>query len=256
MDLSRTAAVAVPTTRNHRPAVEPTVVRYVFFDTAVHLRRVLVLAFALAGFTIGAAACAANPFVEWRDRLFGAKADDTPLSATAPHEAIELDFDRPERFRIDEASFERDFPEGKSRYRVVELPRQVAHATLRIRVRAVPNDRGRGNTVFKPVLYLLDDRDKVLETKDVDPLYIDIRPFKPTRLLACVNLEKVRRLAIATTPKAVGTSFDATARGKLSAPSKGKFYYSTDPMKVKLPYAATGELVVELSEQPAADQGC
>lgn len=222
----------------------------------MHLRSIIAVVFAVSCWAAGSAALAANPFVEWRDRLFGPKADDTPLSRAEPYEAIEIGFDRPERFRVDEASLERDFPDGKSRYRVIELPRELAHASLRIRVRALPNDNGRGNTVFKPVLYLLDDQDRVRETKPVEPLYLDIRPFKPTRLLACVTLDKVRRVAVATTPKVVGKAFDATARGKLSAPSKGKFYYSTEPMKVKLPYAATGELVVELSEQAEADQGC
>lgn len=221
----------------------------------MYLRRIIAVV-SLSGCLAAGAAFAANPFVEWRDRLFGSKADDTPMSRAEPYEAIEVDFDRAERFRVDEASLERDFPQGKSRYRVIELPREVAHATLRLRVRAVPNDRGRGNTVFKPVLYLLDDQDRVRETREVDPLYLDIRPFKPTRLLACVTLDKVRRFAVATTPEAVGKAFDATARGKLSAPSKGKFYYSTEPMRVKLPYAATGELVVELSEQSEAGQGC
>jgi hypothetical protein len=45
-------------------------------------------------------------------------------------------------------------------------------------------------------------------------------------------------------------------RDSLRAPTRGGFYYRTDAVKVKLPYAATGELVLEVTGQSTAGKGC
>jgi hypothetical protein len=201
-------------------------------------------------------AAAANPFTVWKDRLFGEHPSRPAVHRGAAKGVVLVGTDRPERIAIGPDLEQRDFPMGRSRYREIELQREFAHVAVRVQVIAESNPAGRGNAVFEPVLYVLDDLDKVRESTLVQPLEIDIRPFKPTRLLACVNLEKVRRFAIATPASAVGKYYESRARDKLKASSKGGFYYSTDAVKARLPFVDTGELVIEVTPVKGKDEGC
>ena len=222
--------------------------------TMTYRPAVPVFAVILAGFALTAQA--GNPFIEWKERLFGAR-PAAPEVKDAPAEGVVvLGIDRPERLKIDGGAPSREFPQGNSRYREIELPRDLDHVAVRIQVIAQRNARGRGNSVYKPVFYLLNDDGSVRDSRPADPLYLDIRPFKPTRLLSCVSLEGVRRIALATTPEAIGKAYESKSRDKLSAPSKANFYYSTDPVKVKLPYDDTGEFIVEVTEESEPGVGC
>ena len=198
----------------------------------------------------------ANPFVEWKERLFGSRPSAPELPRAPDEGVVVLGVDRPQRLRIGPETPQRNFPQGTSRYREIELPREFENVAVRIQVIAARNRKGRGNSVFKPVLYLLNEDGSIRDSRPADPLYLDIRPFKPTRLLSCVSLEDVRRFALATTPDAVGKSYESKARDKLKTPAKAGFYYSTDPVKVKLPYAETGEFIIELTEQGANGEAC
>lgn len=217
-----------------------------------HPRSFLCLFLLLAAQT----AFAANPFVEWKERLFGAGPSAPEIKDSPADGVIVLAIDRPERLRIGSSTPMREFPQGKSRYREIELPRALENVAIRIQVIAERNDDRRGNTVFKPILYVLNDDGSVRDSRPADPLYLDIRPFKPTRLLSCISLENVRRFALATTPEAVGKSYESKARDKLSAPTSGGFFYSTDAVKVKLPYAETGEMIIELTPEKNDGGGC
>jgi hypothetical protein len=197
-----------------------------------------------------------TPIGALRARLFGQEPVKSALIDAPDDGVVFLATGRPEQFSIGPSAPERAFPGGQSRYRVVELPRELDHATVRVRVIAAPNDHGRGHTVFKPTLYVLDDDDDVRDTREVKPLHLDIRPFRATRLLACVTLDKVRRFAVATTPAAVGKSYESEVREAIKAPSSGGFYYATDAVKVKLPFAATGRLVLEVEEESHEGSGC
>lgn len=209
---------------------------------------------ALSCAVLAGCATVTAPLSEWKNRLFGV--EPAPVVAAPAHGVVVLAPNRPERIGVDDTAPERDFPKGRSHYRLVELPREFAHATLRVRVTARPRRHGRGHTVIKPVLYVLDDADAVRATREVKPLHLDIRPFRATRLLACVTLDKVRRFAVATLPSAVGKSYESEVRDAVKVPSKGGFYYATDAVKVKLPYAATGELVLEVTEEAESGKGC
>jgi hypothetical protein len=213
-------------------------------------------AFGLALVLSAGSASANNPFVAWKERLFGARPAHSPVREAADDGVVVLGVDRPELLRILGDSEQRAFPGGRSRYREIELQREFEHVTLRIQVLASANPHGRGNAVFKPVIYLLDDRGEVRASKSVEPLYLDIRPFRRTRLLACVPLEKVRRFALATPASALGTSYESKLRDKVSATSKNGFYYATDPIKVNLPYIETGDLIVEVVRSNRGDEGC
>lgn len=203
-----------------------------------------------------AGSASANPFVEWKERLFGARPTAADVKEAPLDGVVVLGLGQAERIRIGRDTPQRDFPQGTSRYREIELPREIANAAIRIQVVAKRNPNGRGNIVFKPVLYVLNDDGSVRDSRPADPLYLDIRPFKPTRLLSCVSLEDVRRFALATTPESIGKSYESKAREKLNAPSRAGFYYATDAVKVKLPYAETGEFVIELVEQDELGSEC
>lgn len=201
-------------------------------------------------------AFAGNPLAEWKERLFGSRNAEPEIREAPAEGVIVLGIGRPERLHIDARAPERDFPQGRSRYREIELPREFEHVAIRVQVVARAKDKGRGNAVYKPVFYLLNEDGSVRDSRPVQPLHLDIRPFKATRLLGCVMLEDVRRIAVATTPEAIGKTFDSKARDKVKAPTRGNFHYSTEAVSVKLPFADTGELVLEMTEEDAPDKGC
>ncbi|HPG94269.1 MAG TPA: hypothetical protein PLR28_06920 [Dokdonella sp.] len=202
------------------------------------------------------ASMAANPLSVWKERLFGERTIQSPIREASPEGVVLLGLKRPERLRIGPDADQRDFPKGKSRYREIELQREFEHVALRIQVLAQPNPKGRGNVVFNPIVYVIGDDDKVRDSKPADPLVLDIRPFKPTRLLACIPLDKVRRIAVATPESARGKSYESKARDKVKASSKDGFFYATDPVKVSLPYADTGDLIVEVIRADNKGEGC
>ncbi|MFZ2236723.1 MAG: hypothetical protein WBP11_15550 [Dokdonella sp.] len=200
---------------------------------------------------------AVDTFSSWRDRMFSVIRDDEPLADANSNLPIVPTMNVPERFVISTQSPQRAFPEGESRYRLIELSRTYAHVAVRLRVMAVPNPDARGNSVFKPIIYVIGDDEQVRDSQEAEPLLIDIQPFKRTRLLACVSLENVRRFAIATPAAAVDTFYETKSRSKLEAPKTSYgFYYSTEPVKVKLPYKSTGEMVLEVTREERAGAGC
>jgi hypothetical protein len=221
--------------------------------------RHLCLFFAMLAF---APTTAANPlravgetFAQWKQRLFG-EGQQRPAVVDAPDEGtVMLPPGQPLRVAIGEGSPERDFPEGRSHYRIIELPSVQDEVAVRVQVIARDNPHGRGNVAFKPWLYVLGDDDQVIAKVEVKPMHVDIRPFRPTRLLGCENLKKVRRFAIATVPEAVGKAYESKSRNAVKAPTRGGFYYATEAVKLKLPYAATGVVVVDVAEDAARD-GC
>lgn len=210
----------------------------------------------IAAIALPRTALASNPFTIWKDRLFGEHAAKPRIKRAPDRGVILLGLDRPERIVVGADTEQRKFPKGHSRYREIELQRRFEHVAVRVQVIADSNPHGRGNAVFKPVLYVLDDDEKVSDTTIVEPLEIDIRPFKATRLLACVNLENVRRFAIATPASAKDTYYESRSRDKLKASSKGGYYYSTDAVKASLPYVETGDLIIEVSRVKKKGEGC
>jgi hypothetical protein len=210
--------------------------------------------------SIVAPALASNPFTvigetfsDWKDRLFG-----KPLpTVDAPAEgSIALQPEHATRVRIVPSTPDREFPKGKSHYRVIDLPAGIEHVAVRIQITALSRDGAFGHEVFKPYFYTLNDDDSVRDTIEIKPLHLDIRPFRRTRLLGCATLDNVSRFAVATAPDVVGKSYESEVRDAIKAPTQGGFYYATDAVKVKLPWAATGELVLEITQESAAGKGC
>ena len=205
-----------------------------------------------------ATAAQAGP-IDWVQRKLGGKPEAPKTGVVnARQGAITVLPDQPVRVPIDYTSPEAELPRGRSYFRRIELPKPVENATVSVRVVAQESDGGRGHTVFKPLLYVLDDEGNVREIVGVDGLKVDIRPFQPTELLGCAQVKNLQRFLVATTEKDVGASFESGARSSVSAPTKGGFYYSTDEVKLKLPYAATGEVVLTVGtkapERPCADK--
>jgi hypothetical protein len=210
--------------------------------------------------TVSVAAFAANPlsaigetFSDWKDRLFGTptKTLDAPADGS-----VALAPKQPMRVKIGKSTPERDFPKGKSHFRIVDLPAGIEHAAVRVQITAMPRDGAFGHDVFKPYLYTLNADDTVRDMIEVKPLHLDIRPFRSTRLLGCATLDHVERFALATQPGVVGKSYESEVRDSIKAPTQGGYYYATDAVKVKLPFAATGEVVLEVTQEATAGKGC
>lgn len=221
------------------------------------LRFLLFLLSGLLAIAACRSAIAANPFVQWRDRLFDVTPTDPPLANVGSDESLVLGWRRPQRFLIDGKSPEGDFPPtGRSHYRLIELPREVDHVAIRLQV-LTTNQRGqRGNTMFKPIIHVWSDDGHPRPLIEVKPLLVDIRPFRRTRLLACITLDHVRRFAVATDPSLVGKYFESAVRDKVEAPTSYGFYYSTGPVKLNLPYALFGEMVIEATPEKKSGEGC
>lgn len=222
---------------------------------ARHLALVAVVLFLLAGCSLGRPLkTVGEDFAAWKARLFG-------NAATAPVEApasgpIQLVPGQATRLRIGAQAPERDFPGGASRYRLVELPAHLEHAAVRVQVVAQDNPNGRGNAVFKPVLYVLGEDGKARAAVAVEPLHIDMRPFTRTRLLGCVTLDDVDRVAVATTPAVLGQSYRSETREAVKAKSQGGFHYATESVKASLPWVDTGLLILEVEAVDRAGAGC
>lgn len=197
------------------------------------------------------AAVTAGP-ITWAREKLGMKPEAPKAGiVTAQPGAITLLLDQPTRLPVDATAPEAELPRGRSYFRRVELSKPVDEALIRVRVIAQDSAASKSRTVFKPLFYVLDDEGNVRETVAVDPLSIDIRPFQTTELVGCVKVKQLSRFLVATTEKDVGKAYESGARSSVKASSKGGFYYSTDPVKVKLPYAATGELVLTVSAPSA-----
>lgn len=220
--------------------------------------RGLIVAFALwsALASAGPISAVTETFHDWKERLFGkghpvAEVVDAPAAG-----AIELATGHPVRLRLVEATPQHDFSKGRSRFREIVLPQTLAHAAVRVQVVAQRAHKGTGNTVFKPLLYVQSGESGWREPVEVKPLHLDIRPFRKTRLLGCVILDDVHKFALATDPSAIGKSYVSEVREAIKAPTKSGFYYSTDAIKARLPYAQTGVLILEVSAEKDADSGC
>jgi len=209
-----------------------------------------------------AGVAAANPisfvtetFSDWRDRLFG-KGHPAPEVVDAPADGvIELKPGQPVRLRIGGDAPTRDFAKGKSGFREIELPQSLEHAAVRVQVVA-QHEKGHGNTVFKPLFYVHGEGDALRDPVEVKPLHVDIRPFRKTRLLGCVMLKDLQRFAVATDASSVGKSYVSEVREAVKAPTQNGFYYTTDSIKARLPYAATGTLILEVTAEKDDKSGC
>lgn len=195
-------------------------------------------------------------YTHWKDRLFGADHAKPALVDAPALGPITIEVEHPLRFSIDLSAPERDFAKGKSRYRVLELAQPLEHAAVRVQVIAQHKRHGHGNVVFNPLLYVLGDGDNARDPVVVKPLHLDIRPFRRTRLLGCVTLENVQRFAVATAADSIGKSYETDVRDAVKAPTPGGFYYTTDAVKVSLPYADSGVLIIEITKENKAGEGC
>jgi hypothetical protein len=215
----------------------------------------VVLAFAMAGAAAaGQRGAGGETSTAWKTGLFGG---GRPALAEAPANGeVELIPGQPQRLRIDGAAPEREFPQGKSHYRLVKLPERLEHAALRVEVVVTRNPEGRGNAAFKPLFYVMDADGTPRKAVEPKPLHIDIRPFRRTRLLGCVSLDDVREFAVATTPEAIGKSYESVARKAVRAPTQGGFHYATEPIKAHLPWIGTGQLILEIRPEQKSGAGC
>lgn len=206
--------------------------------------RILAVAFALS-----TSAKAANPFDWLQDKLRGTPAGEKAATAAElrDHGPISLKPGEPARFRIGDDAPDAELPKGHSRFRRVEVEGTVAKAHVRVAVLAQDAESGRARSVFKPVLYLLDEEGNVRKTVEFETLDLDMRAFKRTQLVGCVAADDVQRLLVATAADTVGKNYESGVRDAVKVPTQGSFFYSSsEAQKVKLPYAATGELVLEV----------
>lgn len=216
--------------------------------------RLLVLALALP-----LPVCAANPFDWLQDKLRGKP--DGAKAATATelrdHGPISLKPGEPVRFRVGDDAPDAELPKGHSHFRRVEMQGSVAKAHVRVTVLAQDAESGRARSVFKPVLYLLDEEGNVRKTVEFETLEPDLRAFKRTQLTGCAVAEDVQRLLVATPADAVGKNFETAAHDAVKAPTQSGFFYSSsEGSKLKLPYAATGELVLDVIPAESDKRPC
>jgi len=194
-------------------------------------------------------------FHDWKERLFGKGHRVAEVVDAAPSGPIVLTPGQPLRVRIDARAPQREFAKGSSHYREIVLPQTLAHASLRLQV-VTQRQHGIGNTVLKPLLYVHGEGDTLRDPVAVKPLHLDIRPFRKSRLLGCVRLDDVRRFILAADAGAVGKSYEAEVRDAVKAPTASGFYYTTDTIKARLPYAGTGTVILDISAEDSSKPAC
>ena len=223
-------------------------------------RRAGALLAAALAFPLSAAA--ASPLDWLADKLHwhsdgGASAPAPARESLRDRGPVMLKPGEPVRVRVDEQAPEAELPRGRSRFRRIEVEGSVKRAHVRVAVVAQDIEGARGRSVFKPLLYLLDEEGNVRSTVEYDVLELDMRPFKPTRLTGCAEAQDVQRFLVATAEKSIGTAYESAARDAVKAPTQNGFYYSsTEGQKVRLPYAATGELVLDVVPAEADARPC
>jgi hypothetical protein len=202
---------------------------------------------------------AANPFDWLQDKLRG-KSDREKVATAAElrdRGPISLKPGEPVRFLVGDDSPDAELPKGHSHFRRVEMQGSVAKAHVRVTVLAQDAESGRTRSVFKPVLYLLDEEGNVRKTVEFESLEPDLRAFKRTQLVGCATADDVQRLLVATPADAVGKNYESAARDAVKAPTQSGFFYSsTEGSKLKLPYAATGELVLDVIPAESDKRPC
>ncbi|MEO8672433.1 MAG: hypothetical protein ABI411_14040 [Tahibacter sp.] len=207
--------------------------------------------FLLIGLLAGSAQ--AGPLDWVQTHLFG-KSDEQPTRlAMIDPGPIALSAERSVQFQVGADAPEAELPRGRSHFRRVELASAVPEATLQVRVLAQEAEKGRARTVFKPLLYVLDDNGDVREIIAIDPLRLDMRPFQRTELRGCAKVKNLQKFLVATEGIEGKGAYESGARDSVKAPTQYGFYYSTDATKIKLPFAATGELVLKVSATPPRD---
>jgi hypothetical protein len=211
---------------------------------------------------VPSAAQAANP-IDWiADKLHGATTADKSLpppsaEALRDHGPVALKPGEAVRFHVGEEAPEAELPKGRSHFRRVEVEGSVPKAHVRVTVLAQDAKEGKGHTVFKPLLYVLDDEGNVKNTLEFSDLELDIRPFTRTRLNGCVAAEGLQRFLVATAEKSIGSHFETVSRDAVKAPTQSGFFYSsTESLKVKLPYSDTGELVLKVMPAASDKEPC
>jgi hypothetical protein len=200
----------------------------------------------------------ANPLDWLGGKLFGSKPSpqSAPEDIAAPGAPILLKLAEPRRFSLAENSPERELPQGKSRFQRIDLPARLPSAVLQVRLFAKPIKKGGKNTIIRPLIYVLDDGDTPRDAAKVEPLNLDIRPFKATEVTACIKLSDVEHFLVATSGDPKDPTFKSSARDKLNAPSAGGYYYGTDSVDVRLPYAPYGDIEIEVRDVAAGSKGC
>lgn len=214
---------------------------------------------AIAALALPLAVQAANPFDWLQEKLRGKPGREKPATAADLRDRgpITLKPGEPARFRVGDDAPDAELPKGHSHFRRVEVEGTVAKAHVRVTVLAQDAESGKGRTVFKPVLYLLDEEGNVRKTVEFESLDLDLRAFQRTQLAGCVAADNVQRLLVATPADAVGKNYESAARDAVKVPTQGAFFYSsTEAQKIKLPYAATGELVLEVLPADSDKRAC
>jgi hypothetical protein len=204
-----------------------------------------------------APALAGNPF-DWLAGKFGAH-PGTPADAKALRDRgpVAVKSGEAAHFFVSEDAPEAELPKGRSHFRRVELQGSLPKAHVRVTVLARDAPEGKGHNVFKPLLYVLDGEGNIKTTLEFDALELDIRPFKRTRLNGCVAAEGLERFLVATAAKSVGTNYESQARDAVQAPTQSGFFYSsTEALKVKLPYAGTGEITLTVLPAASDKKAC
>jgi hypothetical protein len=162
---------------------------------------------------------------------------DTPI-ALAPGTEV--------RVPIDAASPVAKLGDDDIRYLRFTLTQPLPHARIEVRVTTQRHSSSPRFTVLAPQLVILDGDGGIRKAEPLQPLSLDIEPFRRTELHGCMRVDDLGSFLVATDPSHVGRRYEFNARAKTASHPDHGFYSVQAPMNVFLMYADSGEVLLRV----------
>ncbi|HET8899455.1 MAG TPA: hypothetical protein VFN09_11855 [Rhodanobacteraceae bacterium] len=142
------------------------------------------------------------------------------------------------------------------RYQRIKLPTLLKHARIEVRVTTQRHKTSPRFTILAPQAVLLDGDGEIVAVRPLQPLALDIEPFRRTQLHGCIEVDNLAGFLLATDPSRVGDRYEFEARPKPgSHPDRG-FYSARSTMRVFMRYADSGELLLRVVDADATPGSC
>ena len=192
-----------------------------------------------------ATAAVAGP-VDWLHRKLAVEEPEVPLVSTGDDSIVRLEPDEEVRAHFDDALPVAHIDGKEVRYLRFGLPEVLGHARIELEVTTQRHSGNPRFTVLAPQVVILDRGGGVRRVAPVQPLLLDIEPFRRTRLHGCVDAHELRGFLVTTDPDHVGRRYEFDARPSTArVPDRG-YGTSRQPIRVFMHYADAGDALLRV----------
>lgn len=201
----------------------------------------------LAMLVVGVAAPVFAGPVDWLHRKLAAEEPVVPMAALDEDRIVRLEPGEEVRAHFDDTLPTARVRGKEVRYLRFGLPEALEHARIEMEVTTQRHSGNPRFTVLAPQLVLLDRGGDIERIVPVQPLVLDIEPFRRTRLHGCVDARELRGFLVATDPDHVGRryEFNASPNNVARAPDRG-FGTPRQSIRVFMHYADAGDVLLRV----------